>query len=81
MAIVGDRRKRFQKEIDRLESQQDTAAKMVTTLSVTDAMQVGVQLLTKCLLILRLDLDVLCLLDKMSRIDDLFQHIIHFDLG
>lgn len=29
MAIVGDRRKRFQKEIDRLESQQDTAAKMV----------------------------------------------------
>ena len=29
MAIVGDRRKRFQNEIDRLESQQDTAAKMV----------------------------------------------------
>jgi len=29
MAIVGDRRKRFQKEIDRLEAQQDTAAKMV----------------------------------------------------
>ena len=29
MAIVGDRRKRFQKEIDRLETRQDTAAKMV----------------------------------------------------
>ena len=31
MAIVGDRRKRFQKEIDKLEAQQDTAAKMVST--------------------------------------------------
>ena len=31
MAIVGDRRKRFQKEIDRQEARQDTAAKMVST--------------------------------------------------
>ena len=29
MAIVGDRRKRFQNEIDKLEAQQDIAAKMV----------------------------------------------------
>jgi len=46
MAVVGDRRKRFMKEIERLESQRDLAAKMVgCTIKCDDLVCSGVHVL------------------------------------